>query len=119
MEGRLSAKFGIAVAVALLWAGSAYANCIGTGTLKTCYDNSGNSYTVTKMGNTTTVTGSGNGSTWSQTSSTYGNTTYTNGQSNGRPWNETQQSFGGQTSVTGTNSQGQPYSYSCNQYGCQ
>lgn len=111
-------RIALGVGLAGLIGGAASANCIGTDTLKTCYDNSGNSYTVTKMGNTTNVTGSGNGSTWNQTSTTFGNTTFTNGQTNGHSWNETQQSYGGQTSVSGTNAQGQHYNYLCNRYGC-
>lgn len=96
------------------------AQCIGSDTFSTCTDNNGNSYTVNRMGNMTTVNGNfSNGSTWSQSSTAIGNFTYTNGTAaNGKSWNETQINTGERRIVTGINSQGEPYSYSCNQYGC-
>lgn len=99
----------------------ANAQCIGTNTLSTCYDNNGNTYTVNHMGNTTIVNGnSANGSSWSQTSNTIGNSTYTNGTAaNGNSWNEIQTNLaGGNRMISGTNSQGESYSHYCNQYGC-
>ncbi|GAL60392.1 hypothetical protein EV102420_37_00310 [Pseudescherichia vulneris NBRC 102420] len=99
----------------------AAAQCIGSGALSTCYDDNGNTYTVSRMGNTTVVNGSSaNGSSWSQTSNTIGNSTYTNGTaSNGRNWNETQTNMsGGNRMISGVNSQGQSYSHYCNQFGC-
>lgn len=98
----------------------AQSNCFGTENLKTCTDSSGNTYSVSKFGNTTTVQGAnaGTGSTWSQTSSTFGNNTYTNGTAaNGQPWNQTTSTFGNTTSTYGTDSNGKPFSKSCTQLG--
>lgn len=100
----------------------AQANCYGSGTFRSCYDNSGNSYTVQKFGNQTVVNGynSNTGSSWSQNSSTYGNTTYQNGTSStGGSWNQTIQNFGnGSTYRYGSDSQGNSFSQSCNSFGC-
>lgn len=108
----------LVLATALLAALSipAIAGCVGSGSFSTCYDDSGNSYTVQRFGNMTTVQGFGaSGSSWNQTSQTFGNQTYTNGTAaNGQNWNETQLRYGnGNSSVYGTNSQGQPYTYFC------
>ncbi|MDR1843935.1 MAG: hypothetical protein LBR63_09230 [Citrobacter amalonaticus] len=110
--------------IALIFIGASFgasAQCIGTNALATCYDNNGNSYQVSRMGNTTTVNGhnANTGSTWSQSSNTIGNSTYTNGRaSNGQHWNETQTNVGGTRIISGTNSQGEPYTHTCNQFGC-
>ena len=115
----------LALASALLLASfshSAIAACFGTGAFQTCNDAAGNNYNVQRFGNMTQMQGSNanTGSTWSQNSQSLGNMNITNGQTNGRSWNETQTNLGGgMRSVTGTNSQGQPYSYTCNQFGCQ
>lgn len=100
---------------------AANAQCIGSNSFSTCSDNNGNTYTVSRMGNTTMVNGnSSNGSSWSQTSNTVGNSTYTTGTaSNGQNWNETQTNMGGGgRMISGTNSQGQSYSHYCTQFGC-
>lgn len=71
---------------------AAFAQCMGTANFKTCYDGSGNSYSISRFGNSTIVNGSNTrtGSTWSQQSNRLGNTTITNGtDSNGRSWNST------------------------------
>lgn len=98
------------------------AACYGSGNFKSCYDNSGNSYTVQKFGNQTVTNGynSSTGSSWSQNSSTYGNTTYQNGTSStGGSWNQTIQDFGnGSTYRSGSDSQGNSFSQSCNSFGC-
>lgn len=111
----------IALVISLV-ALNASAQCIGTNTLATCYDNNGNTYQVNRMGGMTTVNGrnASTGSTWSETSNTIGNSTYTNGRAaNGQAWNETQTNLGGgNRMISGRNSQGQSYSYSCNQFGC-
>lgn len=70
----------------------AFAACMGSGNLSTCYDSSGNNYTVNRMGNSTFMQGSNSrtGSNWSQQSTTFGNTTIHNGRdSNGDHWNTT------------------------------
>ena len=56
-----------AVALALLSAPAA-ATCFGSGAFQSCFDGSGNSYTVQRFGNSTHVQGynAGTGSTWSQ-----------------------------------------------------
>ena len=99
--------------------GSAWADCVGTDTFATCTDDSGNTYTVNRMGGMTMVNGSNpDGSTWSQTSQTMGDMTMTNGESNGQPWNMTQQNLGGMTTYSGTNVAGQPFFHTCTAYGC-
>ena len=112
--------FGMLAATLLLSSGVAEAGCFGTAALSTCYDGSGNSYTVNRLGNSTYVNGynAQTGSSWSQNSQTYGNTTYTNGVTNGNSWNSTQTNYGnGFKSIYGTNSAGQSFSYSCSAYG--
>lgn len=101
-------------------ASASYANCFGSDAFKTCTDNSGNSYTVQKFGDTTTVQGrNSQGDTWSQRSQTLGNTTYHNGTAaNGNNWNGTTSTYGGTTVNQGTDSNGQSYRKTCNQYGC-
>jgi hypothetical protein len=100
----------------------AFASCVGSQAFATCTDANGNSYTVNRMGGMTTMNGynAQTGSNWSQNSQTYGNQTFTNGMTNGRPWNETQTQYGnGFGSVSGTNSHGQFYSFTCAPYtGC-
>jgi hypothetical protein len=107
----------LAFAVAPTWA-----NCIGSPGFQTCYDNSGNSYQVNRMGNTTTVQGynAQTGSSWNQTSQQVGNSTYTNGTAaNGQPWNSTTMNMGnGNTMTYGTDSRGNSFQRNCNQYGC-
>jgi hypothetical protein len=85
-------KFATILGAALLAASTASANCIGTGSFRTCYDDSGNNYTVNRMGNSTYMNGynSQTGSNWSQQTHTYGNTTLQSGQdSRGNNWNTT------------------------------
>lgn len=86
-------KFTIAFATTILLASTASATCYGSDAFKTCYDTqSGNSYTVNKLGNTTYMNGnnSNTGSSWSQESHTFGNTTQHYGRdSEGNNWNHT------------------------------
>jgi len=76
------------IAVLLLISGSASAGCIGSGSLKNCYDDDGNAYTVQKFGNSTYVNGSNSrtGSRWNQDSQRIGNSTYTNGRDADGNW---------------------------------
>ncbi len=70
----------------------AFAMCVGTGNLSSCTDESGNSYTVQRMGNTTFMNGtnSSTGSNWSQQSTTVGNSTFHNGiDKDGDSWTST------------------------------
>jgi hypothetical protein len=109
------------IMLGLLAVSPVQAACTGFGNMRTCTDESGNTYTVNRFGNTTTVQGSNpyTDSQWNQTTSTFGNRTTTNGMSNGRPWNETQTQWGNNQTVTGTDSYGRPYSYTCSpNYGC-
>jgi hypothetical protein len=113
---RLAAAIGL---VAL--SPAAFAGCFGTGSFKTCTDNSGNSYNVQRYGNTTNVQGfnSGTGSSWNQRSTTIGNTTFHNGTSaSGNSWNGTTQRIGNTVINSGTDSRGNVYRSTCNSYGC-
>ncbi|GHA67563.1 hypothetical protein GCM10007086_46120 [Photobacterium aphoticum] len=100
---------------------TSHANCIGSESFKTCYDDSGNTYSVQKYGNSTTVHGSNSrtGSTWNQTSTTIGNSTFTNGTSaDGNSWNSTTNRIGNSTFTSGTDSNGNSFSSTCNEFGC-
>lgn len=100
--------------------GSVQASCIGTDALKTCTDNSGNSYTVSRMGNATNVQGySANGGSWNQSTQAIGNTAYTHGTaSNGASWNQTTQGNGmGGMTTYGTDSRGNSFHRTCDRYG--
>jgi hypothetical protein len=114
--------FGMLVALPVL-AGTvlpSLASCLGSGSFQTCNDNSGNSYSVQRFGNQTNMSGynAQTGSTWSQHSATMGNTTFHNGVTNGNSWNMTDQRFGNARTYSGTDSRGQSFFYSCNQFGC-
>ena len=68
---------------------TAEAACIGSSALSTCYDNSGNSYTVRRLGNTTYLDGRNSNGTWSQRSTTTGSWTQHNGVDiDGNSWQE-------------------------------
>jgi hypothetical protein len=49
--------FTFCIAILALTSIRTFASCVGGPTLQTCTDGSGNSYTVNRMGNTTTVNG--------------------------------------------------------------
>lgn len=97
-------------------------NCTGSETMYTCVDpNNGNTYEITKYGNTTEVQGSSfSGSTWSQTSETIGDTTYTTGyDKDGNEWTQTGEKIGDTYYYNGTDSDGNTFSGSCDSYsGC-
>lgn len=99
----------------------AQTTCFGSGAFQTCTDlSSGNTYNVQRFGNTTMMQGSNpNGSQWDQTSQTIGNTTFHNGTAaNRQSWNGTTMNLPGMQIHQGTDSRGQPYSRTCNQFGC-
>ena len=99
----------------------AQAQCTGTGNFKTCFDNNGNTYSVSKIGNHTSIQGSNSatGSHWSQTSNTIGNTTYQNGTAaNGNTWNGTTTVIGNTTYHNGVDSDGNSYNKACTKFGC-
>lgn len=106
-----------------LFVSGANAACFGSDTMYSCNDiQSGNNYQVNKFGNTTYMSGSNyrTGSTWNQTSNTFGNTTYQNGtSSDGSTWRQTIQDNGsmGRT-YSGTDSNGNYFHKTCNQFGC-
>lgn len=111
----------LAFVFAMAASSAAQAACTGTRAFSTCYDDSGNSYTVMRYGSTTQMDGynSRTGTSWSQTSFTYGSfTDHTGYTSNGGHWQMTQQRIGNISYYTGTNAQGEYFSYSCDQYGC-
>lgn len=109
-----------AIVALSLAASSAFAGCFGTGSSKSCMDDSGNTYNVQRFGNNTHLDGySASGSHWSQDSSTIGNTTYHNGYSaDGDSWNGTSTKIGDSTFHSGTDSDGNYYQSTCNSYGC-
>ena len=99
------------------------ASCFGTENMYSCNDpQSGNIYQINKFGNSTYMTGNNphTGSTWRQNSSTYGSTIYQNGtSSDGSIWNQTIQNNGAiGTTYSGTDSKGNYYNKTCNQFGC-
>lgn len=98
-----------------------HAACYGTGAFRSCTDDSGNSYTVQRYGNTTQVQGynANTGSTWNQSSSTYGNTTQTYGTAvNGQNWNSTTIVSPGMVNQSGTDSNGRSFNKTCTSAGC-
>jgi hypothetical protein len=114
-------KFFIATVVSVLMVSSASAGCIGSGAFKSCTDNSGNSYTISKFGNSTMVNGynSKTGSNWSQNSMRSGNTTFTTGNdADGNSWNSTTMRSGTQSYTFGTDSDGNSFSSTCGAFGC-
>lgn len=97
----------IAAAV-LLSPSMASATCTGTGNYRYCTDNSGNSYSINRYGNSTQMQGSNarTGSNWSQQSYRNGNTTQTYGNdSQGNSWSSTSTPTG----TFGTDSSGRSF----------
>lgn len=97
--------------------------CTGSSTYYSCYDSrSGNTYDVTKYGNTTDVSGrnSNTGAIWSQSSQTIGNSTFTTGSDkDGNPWNQTTNHYGDDSySYNGTDSDGNSFNGSCSYGSC-
>ena len=87
----------------------ASAGCVGTYSFSSCYDNSGNSYSVSRIGGSTFMTGYNynTGSNWSQSSTSIGNTTFTRGlSSRGNSWSMTQTG----NSIFGIDSYGNSFS---------
>jgi hypothetical protein len=117
----MKTKLGVAILASVLLSAPASANCIGGPYLQTCNDSSGNSYTVNRMGNTTTVNGYNpqTGSNWNETATTYGNTTTINGTAaNGQSWNENITNYGnGNRMISGYDSNGNSFSKYCTPYG--
>ncbi|MEX3635335.1 hypothetical protein [Paraburkholderia sp. BR14320] len=112
----------ICIATTTVFSAPVFANCFGSPAMQTCTDDSGNSYTVNRLGNMTMVQGTNaqTGSSWNETATTYGNTTQINGQAaNGANWNENITELGnGNRVISGTNASGQSFYKTCNAYGC-
>lgn len=111
-----------AVLILAVVSNTTFAACFGSDAFQSCTDNNGNSYSVSRFGNTTTVNGynASTGSNWNETAQTYGNATYINGNSaDGNSWNETINNYGGgNRSMYGTDSQGNSFSTYCTSLGC-
>ena len=98
-------------------------NCYGSDSYYTCDDlRTGNTYQISKYGNTTEVQGSNSstGSSWSQTTNTYGDTSYTTGyDKDGNSWDQTTTHYGHDSySYSGTDSDGNSFSGSCSYGTC-
>lgn len=107
--------------VALLLTGAVAAECIGSGALQNCWDDSGNSYSVMRFGNSTFVDGRNarTGSSWSQSSQTLGNTTFHSGRAaNGNSWNSSDTRVGDYRFINGQDSRGDSFSHTCGPFGC-
>lgn len=97
----------------------AEATCVGSPAISSCFDGEGNQYTVNRLGNMTTVTGSNatTGSQWNETITRFGNTTSYQGQTNGRSWNMNETDSAGMRTYSGTNADGQTFFHTCTPYG--
>lgn len=115
-------KIILSIVISILLSTNALAQCIGGNIYSNCYDNNGNEYEIFRYGSTTEVHGRNTytGSEWSQESTKYGNITDTTGvAANGNEWNSTRTDLGYGTSILeGVDSNGDDFSYICNEYGC-
>lgn len=117
-------RFSVLVAVSaglFSLASPSLASCFGSGTMQTCTDDSGNSYTTQRFGNQSITNGynANTGSNWSQNSITSGNNTFTNGTAaNGNPWSATETRMGNSRSISGVDSRGNSFSAFCTPAGC-
>lgn len=94
----------------------ASAACWGSESFQNCSDSYGNSYNVTRTGNSTYVSGynANTGSSWSSNSMTVGNSTYQSGyDSDGNSWNQTINNYGGTTTYSGSDSDGNSFYRTC------
>lgn len=107
----------LALAAAFVFVVSAAdAACFGTGAFRSCTDDSGNSYTINRLGNSTYMNGHNarTGSTWNQNSNTFGNTTIHNGRdSSGNSWNVQENRFGNVRTWNGYDSRGNRVNRTC------
>jgi hypothetical protein len=103
---------------------AAFADCSGSPAFQNCTDNSRDSYTVQRFGNTTPVTGDvapiGGFGNQTQASKTNGGTTFISGRAaDGASWNETITDYGnGTRTISGIDGQGIVYNRYCTSYGC-
>lgn len=109
------------IAAFIFAAFSSHADCYGTGSFRTCTDDSGNNYTINKSRNSTYVHGSNaeTGSTWNSQTYRSGNTSSTYGtDSDGNSWNaQTYRTPRGSTTY-GTDSNGNSFTRICDRTGC-
>ncbi|WP_128755481.1 hypothetical protein [Metarhizobium album] len=85
-------KTALLLAASLLASTQASAACYGTRAYQNCYDDSGNTYTINRYGNTTHMYGNNSrtGSNWSQDSYSFGNSVNHYGRdSDGNNWSST------------------------------
>lgn len=111
----------LSIAVLALASNTVMASCYGTGTYQTCTDDSGNTYSVNRLGNNTYMEGRNpqTGSTWSQETYRSGNTSNTYGRdANGNSWSSSTYKNGNSTTTYGTDSNGRSFTRTCNQFGC-
>ena len=109
-------KNGLLILVLCVLSVPAFAECFGTGNYKNCWDDKGNTYDVSRFGNTTEVSGynARTGSRWSETATTYGNTTNIEGKdANGNRWNEDITVMGNSVTVSGRDASGRNFYKSC------
>ncbi|EGR4069222.1 hypothetical protein DDN14_07945 [Vibrio cholerae] len=115
-----SLHIAVGIVASYLLAPNAFAECFGTDTFQTCYDNNGNTYSVQNIGNSTFVQGTNlQGDSWTQDTYRTGTTSQTYGvDSNGDTWNSsTQKLYGGGSITTGTDSEGNLFSTLCDSNG--
>lgn len=108
-------------AAAVVCCSPAMADCIGSGSIRSCTDDSGNSYDTYDSGSFSSTYGRNTrtGSTWSQDTTRTGNSTFTSGRdADGNTWNVDTYSSGGMLMVTGRDSSGNTISKTCTSYGC-
>lgn len=111
----------VLLASVLLIASAAHAGCFGSESFKTCTDDSGNSYTINRLGNSTYMQGSNpyTGNTWSQETHRSGNSSNTYGMdSDGNNWNSNTYRTPSGSTTYGTDSNGRSFNRTCNQFGC-
>lgn len=73
-------------AAMVLWAGGAWAGCVGSTSIKTCTDGLGNAYTIQRLGDVTFVTGFNErtGEGFSEAARRFGDIVVTGGEDGGR-----------------------------------
>ena len=120
----MSKKILVAALAALIPA-SANAACFGSDDFQTCNDTNGNSYTTMRSGdmswtNDRNSRNSRTGSSWSQNSMDLSDMTVTNARAaNGHSWHMNQMDLGGGMSrYSRTDSNGNAFSGTCTQFGC-
>jgi len=94
----------------------AEAVCVGSERQQSCFDSSGNAYSVSKLsGDVIKIEGynSRTGSTWNSVTMKIGNTTYLTGSKDGKHWTQVISDLGGMTYRIGRDSNGNTFSQLC------